>query len=147
MPKYFVSIPGFAQRAHLDVKGLVPLGGQGGWASDACDAFRKYLAIWEPQIPIYYAWRCPGASTISLDEYNQELVYNKALGVWEKGDIVEIPHERNVSRAKDSQMASNLFVSIGVDVVYEIMTGPNDSYKFEQIWDVLVTQGLGIYNQ
>jgi len=144
LPEYFCNIPGYAQRVHLDVRNLLPLGGGGAWSSIACDCFRKYMAVWETELPVYYVWKRPGAAMIQLEECGQELTFNPNTEAWEKMEGRDLTQQRNVRKVAHFPAAQNVLLSTGVDIVYEVIQEGDCPYGFEKIWDILVDKGLAM---
>ena len=151
LPAYFKNIPGYALRVHLDVRGLIPMGGPwcAGWSTDACDAFRRYLSMWQEDNPIYYILRHPTSKVIQLDHFGQELMYDNKEATWLKRVAlpgIPVVEADLMAQKLDSTLPllKNLCRSIGTDVAYEVMTDVDQAYKFERAWDILIQRGVAI---
>lgn len=78
-------------------------------------------------MPIYYAWKSSKASNIPLDDYNQELYWDPVIHKWESIEVRPSPLNNVVNSLHESVLLRNLYTSIGLDIVYEIVASDDRS--------------------
>ena len=83
LPSYFLKIPPFCQRAHLDIlsleeANLIPVRYKPtseGWPRESKKIFRDYVTGYSCLDPTYFAWQPNPESVIRLKHFNQVRSY------------------------------------------------------------------------
>jgi len=143
LPSYFQKIPSFAFRVHFDSDALVPTGSRQ-WSTDATETFRKYMSLWNKQVPIYYMWLSKPGSVVELQDFNQDLHWDHLIHKWQPTATRISTMNATINTMSDSPLLRNYYVSVGFDVMFEVMnTNEKSDYTFESVTHVLSECGFG----
>lgn len=142
LPKYFDKIPCYAHRVHIALEGMRPAG-EKTWTTDACETFRKYIWTWEKELPLYYLWRLPNSDPIKLVDLNQDIEYDAKNDRWIASDPgnPSLLSGKGFNHLKDNPLLATLYISIGVDIMFEILTINGSEYRFDSLSDMLTKNG------
>lgn len=123
---------------HLDTEGVAPNNSGLSWSASTNSDFIRYCALWEKENPTFFIYRPYHAKALQLTSFEQQLVYDFEYRKWRASQIATPVTYKVIDKMKDHPMLQNLYISVGVDLHFEVVIAFAEFWFFESASKVLV---------